>query len=134
MRKKWPKRWEVENADGTTSLTHEIRFVCTDRATHPSREIGVLTRHGDDDDGVLAPTDKVSAWSNNPSTGRAKMREPLSHKGKGIIFDDVTWRFRCPTCRREVQWRLGRTIATLDTLIEAGVNHVDISALPANLQ
>lgn len=128
--------WRGQNEDGSTFVEHDIRLICTDKGTHPSREIGVLTRHSDDDDDVVAPTDKLSwrsnAWRNGRASARVKDR--LSHEGKGVIFDDVTWRLRCPTCRREIQWRLGRAIEIVDTLVDSGVSLLDVSRLPATLQ
>ncbi len=133
---KEPMVWQGSNDDGTEHLMHYVRFICTDKGTHPSREIGVLVRYSDDDETVIAPTDKLAARSNTWRNGRAsaRVKAPLSHEGKGIIFDDVTWRFRCPTCRREIQWRLGRAIEAVDALIASGASLLDISRLPARMQ
>lgn len=115
----------------------EVRFVCTDRQTHASREIGIVTRFSDEDEMVILPTDRAALMSSRQGAGGTVVtRHARTTEGRGEELSDVMWDMRCPTCRRHVQWKDDRMVAVVDALLQASDSPrvvVDLSALPANL-
>lgn len=124
-------------------IARKVRFICTDGATHATREIGVLTRYYDDE--VATPGDALQAMRSrlgkgkrdrivNPAATSVVAKHRVSHQGRGILLGDAQIKLTCPTCKSCIQWRIVRAIKIVDTLVESGRFVVDVSALPANLR
>lgn len=112
----------------------QVRFRCTDRGAHPSREIAVLTRFYTD---VYTPSDALQAQQTRTARGRTqpvRAKAPLTSTGRGVTFSDQLFTFRCPTCHLTVQWKVDRAIRIVDDLIAARRAVIDLSALPANFK
>ena len=106
----------------------EIRFRCTDKDTHPSRELDRVRLSPDTE---LSATERLGPFTmreGKRSAGRVRLREdPILEKGVNM------YRFACPTCRRDLQVKYENLIDMMDRLHAAGVSAVDISKLPATL-
>lgn len=130
-------------------MTDTVRVVCTDRDTHPSRELAVLRRRDEIpeiQESVLRQFEEAGLgkeeaamlyeWEQADSIGRRSSR-----RGGYVRLATVAefsergplWRFRCPTCRRDVPMRGDRLLRLLDGLLAAGRVSVDLSYLGANL-
>lgn len=126
---------------GAPVVARKVRFVCTDGATHATREIGLLTRYYDDE--VALPGDALQPASARVRRGKrdesgrtptVKSKARLTHEGRGILLSDAHIELTCPTCKACIQWRIMRAIKIVDTLVASGRFVVDVSALPANLR
>lgn len=146
---------------------HEVRVVCTDKGTHPSRELGMFHLYDDPGErewmieavGVDRGTaqyeyERLTAVANRATARQRKAWSRTTERGGSTVFPDrkthdaatskrpdfnttmrdqvgaQTWRFRCPTCRRDVQ--LGRPVVLplIERLAAAGVSRLDVSHLP----
>lgn len=73
------------------------------------------------------------------STRRARKGRTDTGRGRqhdARMYDELerqTWRFRCPTCGRDVQLSRRVLVVLLEGLAVRGVSQCDVSALPANL-
>jgi hypothetical protein len=130
----------------------QLRIVCTDRGTHPSRELAVIhhtrqTRRSpeqlrealDANYGGFSMQGQVAfLYTSDDLIYRVGFR-PARRGGAlmcGEIIDSTDgrrWRFRCPTCRRDVPMRQERLLRLVRQLIEAGRVSVDLSAVAASL-
>lgn len=131
-------------------MSDQVRVVCTDRGTHPSRELAVILLRGNETREALGPVlgvgaaerldafDRVQA----PTVRRTRRGDVVPSAPAEVAQDNggplpglraPTWRLRCPTCGRDVQRSGDRMRRLVERLADAGVPTVDISALPANL-
>jgi hypothetical protein len=142
-----------------------VRVVCTDRGTHPSREIAVLRlREPEENPGLLAQlrshltaerAEKLYAveildQTIRPDRSGLRRRdhgqepEPGEGGSRGRVKEMYRteeelsrWRFRCPTCRRDLQLKHPTAARLIDRICTAypdvPLPAVDISLLPANL-
>jgi hypothetical protein len=92
-----------------------MKVICTDRHTHPARVLGHL---------VVEQT--------MPAGGRAFVLVPWVPKRirqreeqRGTLHVPP-----CPTCRRTVPLTQERVAKVYDALIGAGINELDVSAIP----
>lgn len=111
-----------------------IRIVCTDRGEHPSRELAVV---------MATPNVRdQSRWTYSPTEfrqgprGRVACQVVDDHVGgldapKGVYRR--RWKFSCPSCRRNPQFRDEQMTRLIEGLRSAGTTFVDLSYLPANL-
>ncbi|MEZ5115029.1 MAG: hypothetical protein R2737_02065 [Candidatus Nanopelagicales bacterium] len=103
---------------------YRLRLVCTDRGTHPSRQLGVLVgwRVGD---GYA-----VSVEAHDLT----EPRSVTSPQGPGEYADRATLgrthRFTCPTCGRDLPMSQDRLVRLFTGTADAGVDRVDVSLLP----
>lgn len=141
-----------------------VRFVCTDRGSHPSRELAEVhvDERGAEGTGELErlratmpeeeAQDEFLVLHINAMIAQEHSGMRRRHHGEfpkeGVpprSFVSATppgqpwkrWRFKCPTCGRDVQLRHATLAGVLQKVIEAfpdtPVPRVDISHLPANL-
>jgi hypothetical protein len=139
-----------------------VRIVCTDKGTHPSRELAVLRSDpAPDDPRLLAELRQEHAPDQAEDIYLGEMlgdllrhdRSGLRRRDHGVPtgglerrtdvrdhsqdFFVPRWRFRCPTCRRDVQLRHDAAIVLVEKILaaypETRLPAVDISLLPANL-
>lgn len=120
------------------SRAGEVRFLCTDKGTHPSRELGVIGRYADDDEMVILPTDRMGLVSHRKGhMGTVTNRASRTTEGRGATLGDVLWLLSCPSCDLNVEWRDDRAVAIVDDIL-AGIPGprvtVDLSALPARFK
>src|SRR5690349_8956230 len=102
--------------EGVAVTSGTLRFICTDRGTHPTREIGVLTRFDDDDEMVILSTDRLMYQEGRlGAAGDVVTRATVTTEGRGEALADVLWVFHCPTCRLHIQWRDDRAVRIVDT-------------------
>jgi len=73
-----------------TPLFRSVRFICTDRGTHPSREIAIVAR--DEQDGSLS-----SVGAGQTVGDRVVRRRDVLRGRPGRAFWELP---RCPTCGR----------------------------------
>jgi hypothetical protein len=127
----------------------QLRIICTDQGTHPSRELALIWHHGEDPEllaGLLADDQLSEAeartvynWDRTSYLAqRRAARGGYVHGGVVDVGDESDgrgplWRFRCPTCRRDVQLRDDKMRRLVEGLLAAGRVSVDISQLPASL-
>ncbi len=140
----------------TTNVTQGPRIVCTDRGTHPSRELAPPLEIHDDPEwrtilhadeemtGEEAewlyqaervgywPSSRVAKRGGQVKTARVEFGQTkwgdveVGDPGDGQGF---LWRFRCPTCRRDVPMRTKRLNAILEGYAAAGRTSADISLM-----
>jgi hypothetical protein len=146
------------------SAAGQVRVVCTDKGTHGSRELALLTleEEGDEPELLAALIDRGV----DPKIARVvyerEMHNRLSYVSEGFrrrdkgrhpggdqakrtdvraVPDEDTgkmprWRFRCPTCRRDVQMRNETALLVVEGLLSvpghADTPSLDVSLLPAN--
>lgn len=123
----------------------QVRIVCTDRGTHASREIALLVHHGDDRelldalqaDPVLAgePAEQVYRHDRLSYYQTRQARRGGSVHGGAVDaevddLDHATWRFRCPTCPRNVPAQADRLLRLVERLLDERVSTVDLTHLP----
>jgi hypothetical protein len=115
-------------------VTTQIRVICTDSGTHPSREIELLSYSADPD-----PVVDIVRRAGLIRDGKVKFGRQETGNGSLVSLGDVAdprgalWRFVCPTCRRDWPLRDDTLIRVLQPLIAAGRTSVDFSALPPEL-
>lgn len=125
---------------------YEIRFICTDKGTHPSRELLIIGRLVDGGKEHRAYLDRIARGRKPPyEWGAHPLYAPSHREGKRRGEDDWAvwnggsqndgsnpdvWRMRCPTCRRDVQPKTATLVPIMDTLHEARMSSGDISILP----
>lgn len=117
----------------------EVRFICTDKRTHPSREIGIAHRYADDDEMVILPTDRAGLVSERRNrAGRVtKSRTSRTTEGRARSLGDQLWILDCASCPLHIEWRNDRAVAILDEILSAIPGSrvtVDLSALPARFK
>lgn len=136
-----------------------VRVVCTDRDTHPSRELAPPMEIHDDPEwrAILHAADELSAeeaewlyqaeramhWTHRAKRGgdvkAAKVHIGQTQRGDVEIGDPgdgqgFLWRFRCPTCRRDLPLRTNRLNRILMGHMKAGLPSFDISMRPEILR
>jgi hypothetical protein len=142
-----------------------VRVVCTDKGTHPSRELAVLRlREPEEDPQLLAELRKHNTperaeelyaveiiddmlsheryrrlrrdHGEVPAPGRGAPRAEVREFSKAEDWPS-RWRFRCPTCRRDLQLKYFTAARLVDNIRtaypETRSPSVDISLLPASL-
>lgn len=129
-----------------------VRVVCTDKGTHPSRELALLLDRGTAYDPEWqtalfadpALTADEAAWlvehEQIDATGeRTAARGGVVRCGSvedAASEDHDKWRMKCPTCRRDVQLRdenMRRLVAGALASTDRPRVVVDLSLLPATL-
>lgn len=102
-----------------------VRFVCTDRGTHPERLLGVVS--GD-----------ITERGFDPPPRRSPGRVPRPYHARAAVPPSAMWtrdgggtryELACPTCRRNWQRRNDRLEEDLAALRRAGIGRVDISLI-----
>jgi hypothetical protein len=111
----------------------KIRIVCTDRGTHPSRELAtlswrgtlglLLTEGGHDGDSILAGGDRVSHRRPEAVVASSVVDQEDDHPNGPL------WRFRCRTCRRDKPLRDKGLRELIVRYTTAGLSRIDISHL-----
>lgn len=132
--------------------TFGVRVVCTGRGSHPSRELADL-RVGNDPElkRLLAkdlPADELEAfyaadltWAvGERAYGRELLRpdpkrenvrlSPVDNGDEALEQSKTSWRFQCPSCRRDFQIRNERLRESLIRLAELDTHRLDISLIP----
>lgn len=134
----------------------KVIIVCTDRGAHHSRELDALHLRGDLDRARLLGMAAL-ADQRGDAAGAARARHSAEQWGGGLIrlghrvgadgkreglagasdahTEDRTlpWRWRCPTCGRDVQLRDARVEQMVRGAVAAGDAHVDVSYLPGSI-
>lgn len=120
-----------------------VRFVCTDKGRHPSRELAEIFRRQED------PELLAALIANHGETAARQVYEAdmigASHarrdrRGSRPAFKvyestgetrslEMRWRLRCPTCRLDLQLSGPRMREIIGRLRYAGVSRVDASRL-----
>ena len=102
-------------------LIWAVRFVCTDKGTHPSRELATL--------GLLPEAyaqlheGGVRVRGSQRVGGRREIiKSPLVEPAS-----QQPWQLPCPTCRRNPEFSAARMVSLMEQLQAAGVRHVDLS-------
>lgn len=137
-----------------TPRASQVRVVCTDKGTHASRELDVLTLT-DDPELLEVLLEGAAAGEYSEAEARAQYEyeringtTTRSSKRKGanaavvarrvsLERDALTgslYRFVCPTCRRDVPLSQEKLAVILEHYAHAGRVSFDISLLPANLR
>ncbi|WP_104119287.1 hypothetical protein [Arthrobacter sp. B1805] len=122
-----------------------IRFRCTGRGTHASRELRFLERHVDGGATHRAYLDRISTGRKAPYTwGQYPISMPSHREGKRLGDDDWAvwngashndgdnpnmWRMKCPSCRLDMQFKSEKLAGYMDGLHELGRSSVDLSRL-----
>lgn len=124
---------------------YEIRFRCTDRDSHPSRELLIIGRFVDGGKEHRSYLARIATGRKPPyEWGKHPLYVPSHREGKRPGDDGWAvwngnnaadggpglWRLVCPTCNRDTQWRSENLVQIMDTLHAAGVSTVNISKLP----
>jgi hypothetical protein len=139
----------------------EVRIICTDRKTHPSRELAPPLEIRDDPewrkilhaDGELTGEEAEWLYQNERTlywTRRSKrggeveatkveigQTQPdhvdleIGDPGDGQGF---LWRFKCPTCHRDLPLRTNKLNRILESHVKAGLRSLDISTKPSILR
>jgi hypothetical protein len=115
----------------------QFRIICTDQGQHPSRELVVLVPEapfgiggawvGDADELGTRWKDWVPLADRN-STGHLVSAKPdWAAVGDG----EHAWRFRCPSCKRDVPINDQRLSEIVMGFIDRGVPQLDISRIPS---
>ena len=133
--------------DEMTKDGDKLRVICTDRLTHPTRELAVIWHHGDDIellDALLAADDLTedeahAVYEQDRMTYFEQRRSARGGTVAGqacTVTDDGNargplWTFDCPTCRRHVPLRDDRLRPLVESLLAAGRVAFDISAMPS---
>lgn len=116
----------------------QVRLICTDKGTHPTRELGVIHRNADNDEMTLLPTDRAQPVVERAGrAGTVVNRAMTTSEGRGIELSDLLWSVRCPTCSLHVEWKDDRAVSVVDEILSgiAGARvTVDLSALPARFK
>lgn len=131
-----------------------LRVVCTDRDTHPSRELATILRTSDDpefldallredltadeaqwvhDNGLMVYVERSARRGGSVRPTRVEHGFTMDADPEQINGRGVLWRFQCPTCKRDVPMREHTLRRLVDGVIAAGHVVVDISRLPATL-
>jgi hypothetical protein len=122
----------------------DIRIICTDKRTHPSRELALFTIRDDPrwrqalaDDPEFTPAEAAWLYENDRIT---QVGERRRHGGGAVVSHDAEsepdpgartrWRFTCPECGRDVPLRDETFRRLLDGVLAAGWRVVDLSDLP----
>lgn len=131
-----------------------VRIICTDRGTHPSRELAPPLEIHDDPEWqrILHADDQLTAdeaewlyqaeraghWTRRAKRGgevrATKVEIGQTQTGSVEIGDPgdgqgFLWRFKCPTCTRDVPMRTKRLNKLLEGYATAGWTTLDISRL-----
>jgi hypothetical protein len=127
----------------------QVRIVCTDRGTHPSRELAVMRRlpHWPELEEVMRAAPEIGPanatmlvdWDRTGAIESRNGRRP-----DGVSAADVEalapgedtpprWRLRCPTCRRDVPLRHQQMTRLVAGVLDSDTpsRPVDVSYLPA---
>ena len=130
----------------------DIRIVCTDKKTHPSRELALIIIRDDPqwrqalaDDPEFTPAeaewiyqrDRITQMERRAARGGAVHARPAEVEPDGsdeLETDDrraqTHWRFTCPECGRDTLLRDETFRRLLSGVQAAGWRVVDLSALP----
>jgi hypothetical protein len=113
----------------------EILFRCTDKGTHPSRELDRVRLAPDmgKPDALSAEQWAMERLSTFILRDGKRAGAPVQHGDLPLREGGFVWVFRCPTCRRDLQVKYVNLISVMERLHAAGVSSVDISVLPARL-
>lgn len=137
------------------------RIVCTDGGTHPSRELAPPMYIRDDpewreilhaDEHLTAEEaewlyqgERVEYWTHRAKRGgdvkaskveigQTQFDHVLLEIGDPGDGQGFLWRFRCPTCRRDVPLRTAKLNPILERFADAGQPTLDITNIPAVLR
>jgi hypothetical protein len=119
----------------STRPTDGVIVTCTNRGSHPRRELAVFLE-------TPAPSGRRTVNTVASVSFDATRELPLGDAVDdfGNIDDiedrDYRRRFRlnCPSCPRDEQWRIETAERVVLTLLKAGITSIDLSDMPANLR
>ncbi len=131
------------------TLAGHVRLVCTDRGTHPSRELAIMSHRGDDPELLEALLESpefteaeartVYEWDAlgygdwlrkrdrkgaAPVGPRRKITDPQARADEE---SGPRWRFPCPTCRRDIQMTHGTALKLVEGALNLGEHRIDLS-------
>lgn len=116
----------------------EMRFVCTRKGEHPSRELYLITLAPDRGQGSNEIENAMERLSPGVlRDGRRKagkvtnQSEPIVLRPSGELIP--VWPMKCPKCGWQRDFRYTDLLALIEKLHRQGLVSVDISALPARL-
>ncbi len=106
----------ADNRLKLSSGNNDLKLICTDRGTHPKREIGLIAGWFDDN-GELWLFDRAvaSLRPNARRSVRSSPQEPIR-----ATDETTTWRFPCPTCPLDMQLKTPPVAAMWKKAYETG--------------
>lgn len=115
-----------------------ILFRCTDKGTHPSRELYRIELSAVEPLGTTANEQAMERLSIVASRPGKRHDRVLNTSGDPLPVSPsaalpTVLPFVCPTCRRNRQIKYVDLVGLIETLHAAGVTSVDVSVLPDRL-